>query len=156
MGVKLPIELAQRALWAVENINLDYECAGKQRKLNICKLEELRDEVYECASTYKDNMKRVHDSKLRRKTFEEGQRVWLYNSQLKLFPGKLESKWTGPYQLKRIDKFGEMEIEDFDDHLRQVVNGHRFKPYLEDADLNKSIHDSEVCFIAAELTYSVG
>jgi hypothetical protein len=29
-----------------------------------------------------------------------------------------------------------MEIEDFDDHLRQVVNGHRLKPYLDAHDIN--------------------
>ncbi|XP_076900172.1 uncharacterized protein LOC143554256 [Bidens hawaiensis] len=154
-GFHLPVELAHRALWAVRNINLDYECVGKQRKLNLCELEELRDEAYECTSAYKDKMKRVHDAKLRRKTFEEGQRVWLYNSRLKLFPGKLKSKWTRPYQVKRFGRFGEMEIEDFDFHVRQVVNGHRLKPYLEDTDLNKSIHESEVCFIAEEPTYSV-
>ncbi|XP_076925787.1 uncharacterized protein LOC143588745 [Bidens hawaiensis] len=100
-------------------------------------------------------MKRVQDAKLRRRTFEEGQRVWLYNSRLKLFPGKLKSKWTGPNQVKRVGKFGEVEIEDFDDYLRQVVNGHRLKPYLKDADLNKEIHESEVCFLADEPTYSV-
>ncbi|XP_076926950.1 uncharacterized protein LOC143590288 [Bidens hawaiensis] len=43
---------------AVKNINLDYECVGKQRKLNLCELEELRDEAYECASTYKDKIKK--------------------------------------------------------------------------------------------------
>ncbi|XP_076950882.1 uncharacterized protein LOC143624006 [Bidens hawaiensis] len=107
-GCHLPVELAHRALWAVKNINLDYKCAGKQRKLNLCELEELRDEAYECALAYKDKMKRVHDAKLRRKTFEEGQRVWLYNSRLKLFPGKLKSKWTGPYQVKRVGKNGEV------------------------------------------------
>ncbi|XP_076889506.1 uncharacterized protein LOC143540286 [Bidens hawaiensis] len=113
-GCHLLVELAHCALWAVKNINLDYECAGKQKKLNICELEELRDETYECAFTYKDKMKRVHDAKLRRRTFEEGQRVWLYNSRLKLFSGKLKSKWTGPYQVKRVGKFGEVYIEDFE------------------------------------------
>ncbi|XP_076898264.1 uncharacterized protein LOC143551799 [Bidens hawaiensis] len=101
-GCHLLVKLAHRALWAVKNINLDYECAGKQRKLNICELEELRDEPYECASSYKERMKRVHDAKLIIKTFEEGQRVWLYNSKLKLFPGKMKSKWTGRYQVKRV------------------------------------------------------
>ncbi|XP_076951506.1 uncharacterized protein LOC143624893 [Bidens hawaiensis] len=149
------MELAYRALWVVKNIHLDYECAGKQRKLNLCELEELRNEAYECESSYKDKMKRVHDAKLRRKMLEEGQHVWLYNSRLKLFLGKLKSKWAGPYQVKRVGKFDEMENEDVDDHLMQVVNGHWLKPYLENADLNKSIHKSEVCFVADEPTYSV-
>ncbi|XP_076933072.1 uncharacterized protein LOC143598846 [Bidens hawaiensis] len=133
----------------------DHIVVCKQRKLNICELEELRDEAYKCASAYKDKMGRVHYAKLRRRTFEEGQRVWLYNSRLKLFPSKFKSKWTGPYQAKRVGKYGEVEIKDFDDHLRQVVNGHRLKPYLEYADLNKEIHESEFCFLGDEPTYSV-
>ncbi|XP_076901913.1 uncharacterized protein LOC143556499 [Bidens hawaiensis] len=84
-GYHLHVEIAHRALWAVKNINLDYECAGKQRKLNICELEELRDEAYECASAYKDKMKRVHDAKLRRKTFEEGQKVLFGVNECVLF-----------------------------------------------------------------------
>ncbi|XP_076931975.1 uncharacterized protein LOC143597333 [Bidens hawaiensis] len=153
-GCHLPVELAHRALWAVKNVNLDYECACKERKLNICELEELRDEAYECASSYKDRMKHVHDAKIKRKTFEEGQRVWLYNSGAKLFSGKLKIKWMGPYQVKCVGQYGEVEIEDFDDHLRQVVNGHWLKPYLEDADLNKSKNESVVSFIATKPSYS--
>ncbi|XP_076909033.1 uncharacterized protein LOC143566146 [Bidens hawaiensis] len=109
-GCHLPVKLSRCMLWVVKNINLDYECASKQRKLNLCELEGLRDEAYECSSAYKDKMKRDHDAKMKRKTFEEWKRVWLYNSRLKLFPGKLKSKWTGPYQVKRVDKFGELEI----------------------------------------------
>ncbi|XP_076885248.1 uncharacterized protein LOC143534703 [Bidens hawaiensis] len=138
--------------WYADIIN--FLVAGKERKLNICELEELRDEEYECASAYKDRMKQVHDAKIKRNNFEEGQRVWLYNSRAKLFLGKLKSKWMGPYQVKRVGQFGEVKIEDFDDHLRQVVNGHRQKPYLEDADLNKSIHESVVSFIATAPSYS--
>ncbi|KAD3641693.1 hypothetical protein E3N88_30917 [Mikania micrantha] len=130
----LPVELAHRALWAVKEVNLDFDTAGKQRKLDLCELEELRDEVYECASAYKDKFKKVHDAKLRLQKFEVGQKVWLYNSRLKLFPGKLKSKWMGPYSIVRIGNYGDIEIEDFDDHIRQVVNGHRLKPYLEATD----------------------
>ncbi|XP_076950543.1 uncharacterized protein LOC143623543 [Bidens hawaiensis] len=129
--ILVAVDYVSKWVEAIATKTNDHTVVCKQRKLNICELEELRDEAYECASAYKDKMKRVHDAKLRRRTFEEGQRVWLYNSRLKLFPGKLKSKWTGPYQVKRVGKFGEVEIEDFDDHLRQVVNGHRLKPYLE-------------------------
>ncbi|XP_076881622.1 uncharacterized protein LOC143529799 [Bidens hawaiensis] len=87
-GCHLPVELAHPALWDAKNVNLDYECADKERKLNIYELEELRDEAYECASAYKDRMKRVHDAKIKRKEFEEGQTM-RRNSIAKVFPGKL-------------------------------------------------------------------
>ncbi|XP_076929115.1 uncharacterized protein LOC143593342 [Bidens hawaiensis] len=73
----------------------------------------------------------------------------------KVDPRKAEEEVMGPCQVKQVGNFGEVEIKDFNDHLRKVISGHPFKPYLEDADLNKSTHDSEVCFIADEATYSV-
>ncbi|XP_076918714.1 uncharacterized protein LOC143579224 [Bidens hawaiensis] len=91
-GCHLPMELAHRALWAIKNVNLDYKEAGDLRKLKLNELEEIRDEAYECASNYIEKLERVHDAKIRKRTFEVGQKVWLYNSRLKLFPGKLKSK----------------------------------------------------------------
>ncbi|KAI3682101.1 hypothetical protein L2E82_50133 [Cichorium intybus] len=97
-GCHLPVEIANRALWAVKKVNMDYTAAGKERKFQLSELEELRDEAYENAATYKSKMKRYHDAKLRLKVFEVGQKVWLYNSRLKMFPEKLRSKWNGPYK----------------------------------------------------------
>ncbi|XP_076896690.1 uncharacterized protein LOC143549747 [Bidens hawaiensis] len=130
------MELAHRTLWAIKSVNMDYNEAGGLRKLKLAELEEIRDEAYECASAYKDKLKKVHDAKLRKRVFEEGQKVWLYNSRLKLFPKKLKRKWMGPYVITRVGKFGDVEIEDFHNQARQTVNGHRLKAYLEGKDIN--------------------
>ncbi|XP_076947941.1 uncharacterized protein LOC143620027 [Bidens hawaiensis] len=100
-GCHLSMELAHLALWTIKSVNMDYHEAGKLRKLKLSELEEIRDEAYECASAYKEKLKMVHDAKIRNKTFKVGQKVWLYNSRLKLFPGKLKSKWMGPYVKSR-------------------------------------------------------
>ncbi|XP_076908434.1 uncharacterized protein LOC143565322 [Bidens hawaiensis] len=130
------MELAHRVYWAVKKVNLEYDNAGKERKLNLNKLEEIRNEAYKTSATYKAKMKEVHDVKIRKKTFEVGQRVWLYNSRAKFFPGKLKSKWIGPYVILRVENYGEVEIENLKDKTRQVVNGYRLKTFLESGDIN--------------------
>jgi len=38
--------------------------------------------------------------------------VLLINSRLKLFPGKLKSKWSGPYVVKEVKPYGAIELEE--------------------------------------------
>ncbi|XP_076902764.1 uncharacterized protein LOC143557612 [Bidens hawaiensis] len=154
-GYHLPVELAHRALWAIKEVNMSYDDAGHERKLNLCELEELRNEAYDCASTYKDKMKKVHDAKIRKKTFEVGQKVWLYNSRLKFFPGKLKSKWMGPFIITRVGNYGDIESENLKDHNKQVVNGHRLKPYLDASDINGTEKEL-VSFLEVSLVYEMG
>ncbi|XP_021992194.1 uncharacterized protein LOC110889010 [Helianthus annuus] len=115
------MELAHQAHWAIKTVNADYDEAGKLRKLQLSEIEEIRDEAYECASAYKDKLKKVHDAKLRKKTFEVGQKV---------------CKWMGPYVVRRVGRFGDVDIQDEHTLKQQTVNGHRLKPYLEGNDIN--------------------
>ncbi|XP_022040134.1 uncharacterized protein LOC110942671 [Helianthus annuus] len=130
------MELAHRAHWAIKTVNVDYDEAGQVRKLQLSEIEEIRDEAYECASAYKDKLKKVHDAKLRKKNFEVGQKVWLYNSRLKMFAGKLKSKWMGPYIIQRVGRFGDVDIQDEQTNKQQTMNGYRLKLYLEGNDIN--------------------
>ena len=72
-------------------------------------------------------MKTIHDGKIRHKVFEEGNKVLLYNSRLHLFPGKLKSRWSGPYDVVRTYPNGAVEITKGYEVLK--VNGHRLKLY---------------------------
>ncbi|KAD4179213.1 hypothetical protein E3N88_27804 [Mikania micrantha] len=145
-GCHLQVEVAHRALWAVKSVDMGFDDAGKEMKLQLCELEELRNEAYECASAYKDKMKKVHDAKIRSKVFELNQKVWFYNSKLKFFPGKMKSKWSGPHDVTRAGSFGDIEIEEVKDKTRRVVNGHRLKPYLEPSVINKVLRCNDMCF----------
>ncbi|XP_076906362.1 uncharacterized protein LOC143562458 [Bidens hawaiensis] len=131
---------------------MDYDNAGKARKLALCEIEELRNEAYDCASAYKAKMKKVHDVNIRLNNFEVGQKVWLYKTRMKLFPVKLKSKWTGPYSVVRVGNHGQYEIEDFDDHMRKLVNGYRLQPYMELKDIHEKDKES-VSFIVISPIY---
>lgn len=38
--------------------------------------------------------------------------VLFFNSRLKLFPGKLKSKWYDPFTIKEVRSYGVVELED--------------------------------------------
>ena len=74
------MELEHRAYWAIKQLNFNLLKGGSQRKLQLNELEELRSDAYDCVRMYKDQMKKAHDQRILRKSFESGQKVLLYNS----------------------------------------------------------------------------
>ena len=92
-------------------------------------LEKLRNETYDNAKIYKEKTKRWHDQKILRREFKAREQVLLYNSRLKLFPGKLKSRWSGPYTVLTSTPFGAVTLKtEFGNKFK--VNGQRLKPYL--------------------------
>ena len=127
----LPVEVEHRAFWAIQRCNMKYGEAGEHRKLQLQELEEIRNEAYESSRIYKEKTKAFHDNMISRKKFIVGQKVLLFHSKLKLFPGKLRSRWTGPFVVTNVFAHGAVEIQSLETDKIFKVNGHRLKPFYE-------------------------
>ena len=90
----------------------------------------MRLNAYSSSKLYKERTKKYHDKKIVERNFYPGQSVLLFNSRLKLFPGKLKSKWSGAYVVKEVKPYGVIELEEPKSRGSWVVNSQRVKPYL--------------------------
>ena len=128
------MELEHKALWAIKQFNFDMQAAGSNRKLQLTELEELRNDAYDSSKIYKEKTKAFHDRHIRPKTFEPDQKVWLFNSKLRLFPGKLRSRWDGPFTVISVSPHGAVELRDPRDGNIFKVNGQRLKPCIQNSE----------------------
>nr|GEW17814.1 putative reverse transcriptase domain-containing protein [Tanacetum cinerariifolium] len=125
----LPVELEQKAYWALKHANFDLKTTGDHRKVQINELNELRDQAYKNSLIYIEKIKRFHDSKIKNRVFNIGDRVFLFNSRIKIFSSKLKSRWSGPFKISQVYPYGTVELSQ-PDGPNFKVNGHRLKHYF--------------------------
>ena len=125
----LPLVLEYKAMWVIKKINFDFKVAKEERLLQLNELEELRNEAYDSARIYKDKTIKWHDQRILRREFKAGDQVLLFNSRLRLFLGKLKSKWSGPSTVVSSAQFGAVTLRT-SNHEEFKVNGHILKHYL--------------------------
>ncbi|XP_022640513.1 uncharacterized protein LOC111242276 [Vigna radiata var. radiata] len=115
------VDMEHKALWALNFLNLDPHETQSKRRNQLLELEEMRLHAYDSSRSYKEKVKFYHDRKLVKRVFNPGQQVLLFNSRLKLFLGKLKSKWSGPFVIKHVFSNGAVELENPNDDGQQQI-----------------------------------
>ncbi|XP_049344206.1 uncharacterized protein LOC125808571 [Solanum verrucosum] len=116
---------------------MDHELASRNKVNQLHELEKFRLHAYENAKLYKEKIKRCHDKHIVPRIFTPGEKILLFNSILRLFPRKLRSKWSGPFEVVRMTKHGAVEIKG-ETGPPFLVNGQRVKHYFdEDSDRDR-------------------
>ena len=126
-GVELEVETL-RVMTYREGIRM--EDPG-YRMMAIQDLEEDRAEALERLISVQADQKEKFDAKLPRDHgIREGGLVLLYDNRHEQFPGKLHTRWMGPYRVAQVFENGSLQLEDLQGNwLETRVNGSRVKEY---------------------------
>ena len=130
---------------------MNIDDADNERKLQLQELKEIRNDAYENARIYKEKTKAFHNQMTSHKEFNVGQKVLLFHTCLRLFLGKLLSRWIGPFIVTKVYPHGAVEIQSMKTNKISKVNMYWIKAYYENMPV-KEIHEVEL----AEPIYTEG
>ena len=126
-GIEMEIKTYRIIAARTRTRNLDLTT----RILAIEDLEETREEALIRTTEVQAKRKEDFDEKLSESHgIEKGGLVLLYDNRHKEFPGKLHTRWMGPYKVTQIYSNGSLQLEDLQGvWLDTRVNGSRVKRY---------------------------
>nr|GEV09326.1 hypothetical protein [Tanacetum cinerariifolium] len=118
-------------------------CDTCQRQGKISQRDEMPQntiQAYKNSLIYKEITKKLHDSKIKNRIFNVGDQVLLFNSRLKIFSGKLKTRWSGPFTITQVFSNGTVELSQ-PNGPNFKVNGHHVKHYFRGDILSNVVLD---------------
>ena len=119
----LPLELEYNAYWAIKELNYDSNLPVRGDFLTLAHLMNGEPRLMKMPSCLKKKLKDGMIKGYKSVSLIVGDYVLLYNSHLRLFAGKLLSKWEGPYVIEEVYRSGAIKINNFEGTNPKVVNG---------------------------------
>eukprot|EP00253_Pinus_taeda_P006889 PITA_06889 len=94
-----PIEFEIQMLRTAQEVGLDLSEAQINRLQQIDELDEIRLSALQNTTLIQQQRAKWHDALIKNKVFHEGDWALLYDSRFQDFPGKLQTRWLGPYEI---------------------------------------------------------
>jgi hypothetical protein len=125
-----PIEFEIKTLRMAQEIGLNLTEAHKRRLQQLNELDEARLSVVEHTTVIQRQRETWHDKHIKKKSFKKGDWALLYDSRFQDFPGKLQTRWLGPYEINEVHDNGTVTLSTIDGSGSPfLVNGHRLRLY---------------------------
>jgi hypothetical protein len=113
-----------------QEIGLDLTEAHKQCLQQLNELDEACMSTLQRTTVIQQQRASWHDKHIKKKYFQKGDWALLYDSKFQDFPGKLQTRWLGPYEINEVHNNGTVTLVTIDGSGSPfLVNGHRLRLY---------------------------
>ena len=125
-----PIEFEIQTLRTAQEVGLDLTEAHINRLQQINDLDEIRLSALQNTSLIQQQWSKWHDALIKNKVFHEGDWALLYDCRFQDFPGKLQTRWLGPYEFQKVHDNGTLTLITINGSgYAFKANGHRVRLY---------------------------
>jgi len=111
-------------------VGLDLSVAHKHQLEQLKELDEIHLIVVQNTIAFQQQQTKWHDKFIKKKVFQKGDWVLLYDSRFKDFKENLCSTWMGPYEVVTVFENGIVKLTTIDEaHTPLFVNKHHLNLY---------------------------
>ena len=125
-----PFLATGRALVDMEKGQMKFRLNNEEATFNVCRTMRKSGELQSISAiSHKENMKKENERKSAKQEFRVGDLVLVDSSGSPCLPGKLKSKWTGPYLITQVFPHGAVELK-AKEGVRFKMNRDQIKLYF--------------------------